>query len=232
MPAIQYKELKAQLIKDGTFSEFLKQRNALFKIGGDGDDKESYIGYEEDELKALFQLKDQRYHRRSKLNKWFDYWRQEKNKQLYFITFTFNDDALLDSDRARKDYVYRNIASYDDYCLNIDYGKTTERLHYHCILVMDPEADEFMDWKWSASKKDWYCDDCILFNDKKGKIDIRKIRIGNNEQLKKYQSKLTSHGIKTNGTKLGFKKQSKYQRYLKHQKIMASLVRYEHRKRR
>lgn len=229
MPALQHRELKSTLIADGTFDEFMKQRKALYKLGADCDDRECYTGYEEDELTALFQLKEQRYHRRTKLNKWFDYWLQQKDKQIYFLTFTFNDIAMSESDIAKKRYVSRNIEKYDDYCLNIDYGKTTERLHYHCLLVMDPEADEFMNWKWSKKRRKWYCNDCCLFNDKKGKIDIMKVDPSDNDALKKYQSKLTSHGIKTNGTKLGFKKKSRYQESVKYEKMINGVIRYQHR---
>lgn len=231
MPALKHRELKASMIDDGTFKEFLQFRQKLYMLGADPDDRESYIGYTDEELDALFQLKQQRYVRRSKLNKWFDYWMKQKDKQLYFITFKFNKEAMKDSDQTRKMYVYRNIEAYDDYCLNIDYGEKTGRLHYHCVLVLDKVADELMDWKWSKRWHTWYCNDCVLFNDKKGHIDVRKVDYEDPDALKAYQGKLTSHSLKSNGTKLGFKKKSRFQDFIAYQKMINGVIRYQAKKR-
>lgn len=224
MPSLQNKELKMKLIEDGTFDEFLKEKEALHKLGiEDLFDADYYIGWNEEELKACFQLAHMRYTRRTRINKWFDFWLKDKTKQLFFLTFTFNKKAMCDSFRNRQQYVYRNIKDFDDYIVNVDYGDHTNREHFHAVVVMDPEAEEFMNWKYSKRKKRWYCNDCELFNDKKGEVDIEKV-MGDPIKLKKYQAKLTSHAMKNNCTKLGFKRNSVYQSYTKYMKETNKLL--------
>lgn len=54
---------------------------------------------------------------------------------VWFCTFTFDNYYIDKSDRTKRDLIKRVLNSHDFiYILNIDYGKTTEREHYHCIL--------------------------------------------------------------------------------------------------
>lgn len=54
-----------------------------------------------------------------------------------FLTLTFRDDVLAKtSEVTRRRYVARYLKSQSDtYVANIDYGKTTEREHYHAIVL-------------------------------------------------------------------------------------------------
>lgn len=58
-----------------------------------------------------------------------------KSGQAYFITLTFRDDVLEStSEDTRRQFVRRFLKQYSsEYVANIDYGKTTEREHYHAI---------------------------------------------------------------------------------------------------
>lgn len=53
-----------------------------------------------------------------------------------FITLTFRDDVLAKTtEHTRRVYVARYLKSQSDtYVANIDYGKTTEREHYHAVV--------------------------------------------------------------------------------------------------
>lgn len=55
--------------------------------------------------------------------------------QAYFITLTFRDDVLEStSEDTRRQFVRRFLKEQSsEYVANIDYGKTTEREHYHAI---------------------------------------------------------------------------------------------------
>lgn len=58
-----------------------------------------------------------------------------KSGQAYFITLTFRDDVLDNTtEDTRRKYVRRFLKEHSsEYVANIDYGKTTEREHYHAI---------------------------------------------------------------------------------------------------
>ena len=163
--AIQNKELKCELIESGEFDRFLKFHQLCNLIGEDPDDKSLYHEYTEDELNSLFQLKQQRYQKRSRVNKWFDYWLTQQGKCLYFLTFTFNDDALLKKASARKKSVYRQIEGFDDYICNIDFGEKSNREHYHAVIVADEESKELMNWKYSKFKHSYFDNESPLFED-------------------------------------------------------------------
>ena len=78
-----------------------------------------------------------RYQKVSRIKKRFIYL-IARYKYLYFVTFTFDDYYINLSDRTRKDLIKFSLYSFDSdikYICNIDYGKTTERLHYHCIVA-------------------------------------------------------------------------------------------------
>lgn len=54
--------------------------------------------------------------------------------ECVFLTLTFNDEALLLDEKTRRVYVSRLLRELSlDYVANIDYGKTTEREHYHAL---------------------------------------------------------------------------------------------------
>lgn len=64
-----------------------------------------------------------------------------KSGQAYFITLTFRDDVLDNTNEdTRRKYVRRFLKqNCSEYVANIDYGKTTEREHYHAITNCDIE---------------------------------------------------------------------------------------------
>ena len=63
-------------------------------------------------------------------------------KYIWFCTFTFDDHYITKSTRTKRDLIKSVIDQKDfKYILNIDYGKTTEREHYHCILATNEDLD-------------------------------------------------------------------------------------------
>lgn len=78
-----------------------------------------------------------RYQKVSRIKKRFIYL-LARYKYLYFCTFTFDDYYINLCDRTRKDLIKSSLYSFSSdikYICNIDYGKSTERLHYHCIVA-------------------------------------------------------------------------------------------------
>ena len=102
---------------------------------------------------------------------------------IWFCTFTFSDKYINKSDRTKRDLIKQVINTHDfKFILNIDYGKKTEREHYHCIIATDINFDVN---QYFQSHYPCYC---LAIPCKKGKKDFVR--------LSKYINKLTNHCIK------------------------------------
>lgn len=105
-------------------------------------------------------------------------------KYIWFCTFTFSDKYINKSERTKRDLIKSVLNTHNfKYILNIDYGKQTQRQHFHCILATDIDMDvnqyfqNFYDGGFSLSIQ------C-----KKGIYDLAR--------LTKYIDKLVNHCIK------------------------------------
>lgn len=140
---------------------------------------------------------------------WIEAWRCNKNaykrsarlwSRIYamlvsgpclFLTFTFDDDTLRDSDPAlRRRWVRDFCKKHSDYYIaNIDYGDKNEREHYHAVIMadhVDYELWHYREDKYSHSKV-W-----------RGGIKGKKIHTGikDAKRLAHYVDKLTNHAVK------------------------------------
>jgi hypothetical protein len=99
----------------------------------------------------------------------------------YFLTLTFTDHTLASTtEKTRRIYVSRylkEISSY--YVANIDYGKTTQREHYHAVINMPHSKIKWL-YGHSLAKK----------------IRDREI---DNTRTSKYMSKISNHALKDSG---------------------------------
>lgn len=102
---------------------------------------------------------------------------------IWFCTFTFDNYYINKSDRTKRDLIKNVISTHDfAYMLNIDYGKTTEREHYHCVIGTN--------WDFNVNQyiqSNYPCFSCSI-QCKKGREDFTR--------LSKYINKLTNHCIK------------------------------------
>jgi len=98
----------------------------------------------------------------------------------FFLTLTFTDDVLSKTSvETRRKYVRRYLKSLTPcYVGNIDFGKTTEREHYHALVVC---AEVVETWKY-------------------GFIGIRKLPPTDSdmEAVCRYVAKLSNHAMKEN----------------------------------
>lgn len=102
---------------------------------------------------------------------------------IWFCTFTFSNDYINKTDRTKRDLIKSVIKTHDfKYMLNIDYGKKTEREHYHCIIGTDINFDV------NQFFQSHYPCHCLAIPCKKGREDFSR--------LSKYINKLTNHCIK------------------------------------
>lgn len=105
-------------------------------------------------------------------------------KYIWFCTFTFSNKYINKSDRTKRNLIKSVINTHDfKYILNIDYGKTTEREHYHCIIAtnLDFDVNQFF--------QNYYLGGFSL-------SIICKTDFSDFKRLSKYINKLTNHCIK------------------------------------
>ena len=103
---------------------------------------------------------------------------------IWFCTFTFNNNYINKCTRTKRDLIKMVLNLYDfKYMLNIDYGKNTEREHYHCILATNCDLDinEIFQFYYEGGFS-------FSIKCKNGLNDLKR--------LSKYLDKLTNHCIK------------------------------------
>ncbi len=102
---------------------------------------------------------------------------------VWFCTFTFDNHYIEKCTRTKRDLIKSVINTHDfKYILNIDYGKTTEREHYHCIIGTD------INFNVNQYIQSYYPCHCLAIQCKKDRADFSR--------LSKYINKLTNHCIK------------------------------------
>ena len=103
---------------------------------------------------------------------------------VWFCTFTFSDKYINKSERTKRDLIKQFLNTHDfKYILNIDYGKTTQRQHFHCILAtnIDMDVNQFFQTFYKGGYS-------LSIPCKKGVDDLTR--------LTKYIDKLVNHCIK------------------------------------
>ena len=105
-------------------------------------------------------------------------------KYIWFCTFTFNNNYINKCERTKRDLIKSVLNTHDfKYILNIDYGKNTQRQHFHCIIATDIDMDlnqYFQSYYVGGYSLSIQC--------KKGIDDLSR--------LTKYIDKLVNHCIK------------------------------------
>lgn len=103
----------------------------------------------------------------------------------YFITFTFDDNYINKCQRTKRDLIKSSLNSFSSdilYILNIDYGKKTEREHFHAIVSTDNSSDLSNHLKLTYP--------CFT------KCEYIRLESDDIKRLSKYINKLTNHCCK------------------------------------
>lgn len=115
-----------------------------------------------------------------------------------FLTFTFNDDSLLDHNKKEdlkdmKTMLTRYLKEVsDNYMANVDFGGHTNRFHFHCLChLKEDHFIRYVDKRCELTKR-WdngftYCE----VVDVSAPVDA----------VAKYVAKLSAHSIKTKAFK-------------------------------
>lgn len=105
-------------------------------------------------------------------------------KTIWFCTFTFDNYYINKSDRSKRDLIKSVLKTHDfKFILNIDYGKKTEREHYHAIVASNLSMDI------NQYFQEFYPCFCLAIQCKTDFDDFKR--------LSKYINKLTNHCIKS-----------------------------------
>ena len=222
------KEKRKNLIENGTFKDYSKKRRDAFLSGkleqcyktdttitDNGEIIENivlsdeYFEIEQDNLIECEKIRKCKNAQRNKIEKHIEYLFNKNYIDIYFATFTFNDNALKLSSDTRKQAVRRILTNSYDYILNIDYGTENEREHYHAIICF--EKDKY------NSYFDEYGHIKIKELDKYNKgfysVELVNRDTKDKKKLSRYMNKLTSHSIKVLQQYISTKKGSDYQKY-------------------
>jgi hypothetical protein len=128
--------------------------------------------------RVAFNINQARYKRIARLKKRVE--PMVKTNKAKLLTATFNDKVLATTTEAtRKTYVARYLKEhYPSYVANKDYGKTTNREHYHAIVISDKV--DFKTWPY-------------------GRLNAKAIYNHKNDIVRtsKYVAKLSNHALKT-----------------------------------
>ena len=129
------------------------------------------------DLETARSINNSNYHRVKRLNDRIQ--RYLASGVCIWLTLTFTDDVLAKTtELQRRRFVVKYLKSQSNYYVaNIDYGKTTEREHYHALVVS--EYVNMEEWRYGFAYTARVKNHC-----------------GSSIKISKYVSKLTNHAIK------------------------------------
>lgn len=245
------KELKAEMLKNGSYSDIRKLDKGLYKetqmslktqlnayIHGEYDDMIDILGSEDvkkyaledvamaheletKELECYLQMKKARHNQMTNMRKHIEYYLKNNDYDLIFATFTFSEESLnLKSETRRKKLLesLKNCSLIEDYICNIDYGKTTEREHYHGILFVKKGT---IDYKFKKCGRSFFIDNMPI-DYKLGFANYEKVGSEkfDNDRVANYVVKLNMHALKVKQSRLIVKRKSPYNDFLYYKKLL------------
>ena len=155
--------------------------NSLEGIVRDNDLDDAYfdlcLNNDYKAIKEARKINASSYKRVKRLNKRIETYL--RSGQCIWLTITFNEATLSNTnEKTRRRYVSRFLKKVSDYYVaNIDYGKTTEREHYHAVILTDFVEPTLWPYGFIYTER--------IKNHLKTPL-----------KLSKYVSKLTNHAIK------------------------------------
>lgn len=148
---------KNSIIENGIYSEFLKEKQKLFINGSESTDKKNYLHiFDIETIDLCFKIFNSTRARKKygldQLIKWcyvVETTSCFKGWKLVFGTLTFNDETFkATSKETRRRYVARFLKdNTENYIANIDFGKTTNREHYHFVALCSHDIEK-NSWKY------------------------------------------------------------------------------------
>lgn len=139
--------MKNELINNGKYTNYTKQRFENYKNGLDNETLINFDNLSEEEFVECCKIYNNNHKRRyngmNYITKmlFIKYYLKNKPK-LVFITLTFNDKDLQASEDTRRQRVRRFLnKNCIHYQANIDFGDKNGREHYHAYALIDNKID-------------------------------------------------------------------------------------------
>lgn len=225
-------ERRIFLLENGTYKNYINQRKQFFRNGvvfvdDYGQLDTSLFDIPKNDLIICERIRKCYKEQREKVEDHIMYLFTKTNYDLYFVTFTFTDTALNETKaETRKQNIRRLLTRTDDYILNIDYGKQTDREHYHSIVAVKKGTYE-------TRTENGHIKLSFLDNYRMGTYDVQMIRKTDDDKkrLSRYIAKLTMHSMKVKQRYISVKKGSEYQEHKKITKNIKMRSRIENRRR-
>lgn len=205
-------ERRKTLLENGTYKNYIRKRKELFNNGvvfvdDNGQMDISLFDLSRNDLIICERIRKCYKEQREKVENHIMYLFTKSNYDLYFITFTFTNKALNETKaETRKQNIRRLLSRIDDYILNIDYGKQTDREHYHSIVAVKKGT-------YQTRSQNGHIKLSFLDNYRMGSYDVQMIRKTDKDKkrLSRYIAKLTMHSVKVKQKYISVKKGSEYQ---------------------
>ena len=219
------RQKRIEILSNGTYQSYTEKRKKAFLAGHPGECykdiidndtgeilatelNEEYFQIDKDDLKECERVRKCRKEQREKIEAHIKFLFEKSNYRIFFITFNFTDEALELTPDTRKQKIRRllNMTS-DDYILNIDFGKTTDREHYHAVVAF--KINSFTEYRNEFGKLKIQELDSYDF----GFYDVEEIRTSDLDmkRLSRYITKLTMHSVKVRQSYVSVKKGTDYQ---------------------
>lgn len=168
-----------------------------------------YFGLDYEDLHECERIRDCKKHQTQKIEDHIKFLFDKTKYDLFFITFSFNDDAMKLNADTRKQKIRRLLNKVsEDYILNIDFGHVREREHYHSVVALKKDSytlykNEYGHFKIKELDSYDY-----------GNYDLEGIRTSDEDRkrLARYISKLTLHSVKVEQRYVSVKKGTDYQK--------------------
>lgn len=140
----------------------------------------------------LYRIRKNRGMKKYRYNRLVKGWIKE-GLQVVFITLTISDEHINKDFKTIRRYInnYLNDVCVD-YIANDDYGKSTNRLHYHAIAIL---KDQSILKKSIIDKKHIQHYNLIGYN--YGHSDAQMVIKGDAENVTAYINKLSQHALKS-----------------------------------
>lgn len=208
------KAIKQELVLNDKYDAFCwnVHLNRLKRVY---EDNAELYGLTDIEFEACNQLRDAKNKAWSRIYQHIRYFGLKYGfKQVFFITLTFNDDALSLKDTWRRKLINELLRdNCDDFICNIDYGKLGDREHYHAVIV--PKIDKMPHLEKRNGKDRLVCKWLDDYRLKYGYYSIEDIKTDDDDVIRvgRYIAKLSNHSIKVKQSKIMTKKDSDYQHW-------------------
>jgi len=222
---LKNKEIKKQLLSDGTFKNYCQNRRKAFIEGNIEEFENDLMDIDENgivknavQIKECERLRNNRTRQVKKIEEHIFYWLKRDSYDIFFGTFTFNDDALQLKFKTRKQNVIKTLTNCTDYIVNIDYGAQTEREHYHSLIALEKGS-------YTEREEDGHTKIDLLDSYKLGYYGVEKVRkeTSDAKRLRRYITKLILHSVKVKQQYISVKKGSRYQKQVKLRKELERL---------